>query len=79
MRRDKWLALPISAILSFCISFAGAMCLQSAFSLEASITQVAMGCAALAALFSLGFTLKWWYVSLVPVWSRPAGCGSGAG
>lgn len=67
MRRDKWLALPISAILSFCISFAGVMCLQSAFELEASVAQVAIGCAVLAVLFSLGFTLKWWYASLVPV------------
>lgn len=67
MRRDKWLALPISAVLSFCIAFAGVMCLQSAMELEANITQVAIGCAVVAVLFSLGFTVKWWYASLVPV------------
>ncbi len=67
MRSDKWLALPISAVLSFCIAFAGVMCLQSAFELEADLLRIALNCAALAVLFSVGFTIRWWYASLVPV------------
>ena len=67
MRRDKWLALPLSAVLSFCMAFAGVMCLQSAFELQADLARIALSCGALAVLFSLGFTIKWWYASLVPV------------
>ena len=69
MRRQQWLGCAISAVLSFCICFAGVMCLQSAFGLEGCIAHVAWGCAISAVLFSMGFTLKWWYISLVPVLS----------
>ena len=69
MKREHWLACALSAVLSFCICFAGVMCLQSAFALEGNRAHIALGCAAGAVIFSLGFTLKWWYVSLVPILS----------
>lgn len=65
MRRDKWLACLISTVLSFLISFAGVMCLQSAFRLEAGVAQVALGCTISAVAFSVGFTTRFWYIPLL--------------
>ncbi len=65
MRRDKWLTCPLSAVLSVLLSFAGVMCLQSAFGLTANIKHVLLGCAISAAVFSVGFTVKWWYVPVL--------------
>ena len=65
MRRDKWLACLLSAVLSLVVSFSGVMCLQSAFGLQANIFHVLLGCAISAVLFSIGFTLKWWYIPLL--------------
>ena len=65
MRRDKWLACLLSDVLSLVVSFSGVMCLQSAFGLQANIFHVLLGCAISAVLFSIGFTLKWWYIPLL--------------
>lgn len=65
MRRDKWLACLLSAVLCLAVSFAGVMCLQSAFQLQANISHVLLGCAISAVLFSVGFTIKWWYIPLL--------------
>ena len=65
MRRDKWLACLLSVILCLTVSFAGVMCLQSAFGLQANIAHLLLGCAISAALFSIGFTTKWWYIPLL--------------
>ena len=65
MRRDRWLALFLSAVLSFAIGFAGVMCLQSAFGLDANGVQVALGCALCAVAFSAGLTTKFWYIPLL--------------
>ena len=65
MRRDRWLAALLSAVLSFAIGFAGVMCLQSAFGLDANGVQVALGCALCAVAFSAGFTTKFWYIPLL--------------
>lgn len=65
MKREKWLTLPVAAVLSFLLSFAGVMCLQSAFGLEANVRHVALGCAISATAFSLGYTVKFWYIPLL--------------
>lgn len=65
MRRDKWLACLISTVLSFIISFASVMCLQSAFDLETNAVRVALGCAISAVAFSVGFSAKFWYIPLL--------------
>lgn len=67
MKRNAWLTCLVSMVLSFCISFAGVMCLQSAFALQVNISQLVLGCVISAVVFSVGFTVKWWYASLVPV------------
>lgn len=65
MRRDRWLTCLISALLSGLMSFGAVMCLQSAFGLQANVWQVALGCAIAAVAFSLGFSVKFWYIPLL--------------
>lgn len=65
MKREKWLTGLVGVLLSTLVAFVSVMCLQSAFSLTANVQQVLLGCAISAAVFSAGFSVKWWYIPLL--------------
>lgn len=65
MRRDRWIGCLWGAALSFALSLSGMLCLSSAFSLGADTGRLLLGCAVAAVIFSIGFSLKWWYIPVL--------------
>lgn len=65
MKREKLFSGLISFLLGTLLAFGAVMSMESAFSLTAVAGQVLLGCAISGLLFSIGFSIKWWYIPLL--------------